>query len=111
MSQTHSAKPFLSVFNDSIVIDASTPAQKRALSYATTIEMLFNQVMNSKMPADRIIGQYFREHKKHGSKDRRVIRESLFGLFRCLGAGVEELMQECELPKAEAELILRLHRK
>ncbi|MCL1096439.1 DUF2802 domain-containing protein [Shewanella gelidii] len=28
-----------------------------------------------------------------------------------LGAGVEELVQECELPKAEAELILRLHRK
>ncbi|UAL44962.1 RsmB/NOP family class I SAM-dependent RNA methyltransferase [Shewanella inventionis] len=85
MSQTHSAKPFLSVFNDSIVIEASTPAQKRALSYATTIEMLFNQVMSTKMPADRIIGQYFREHKKHGSKDRRVIRETLFGLFRWWG--------------------------
>ncbi|MCT8987203.1 RsmB/NOP family class I SAM-dependent RNA methyltransferase [Shewanella phaeophyticola] len=85
MSQTHSAKSFQSVFNDSVVIDASTPAQKRALSYATTIEMLFNQVMNSKMPADRIISQYFREHKKHGSKDRRVIRESLFGLFRWWG--------------------------
>ncbi|HBF45276.1 MAG TPA: DUF2802 domain-containing protein, partial [Shewanella frigidimarina] len=28
-----------------------------------------------------------------------------------LGAGIEELMQECELPKAEAELILRLHRR
>ncbi|MGI2171681.1 DUF2802 domain-containing protein [Shewanella sp. MF05960] len=28
-----------------------------------------------------------------------------------LGAGIEELIQECELPKAEAELILRLHRK
>ena len=28
-----------------------------------------------------------------------------------LGAGIEELMQECELPKAEAELILRLHKK
>lgn len=28
-----------------------------------------------------------------------------------LGAGIEELMQECELPKAEAELILRLHSK
>ncbi|MCH1920558.1 DUF2802 domain-containing protein [Shewanella sp. A3A] len=26
-----------------------------------------------------------------------------------LGAGVNELMQECELPKAEAELLLRLH--
>ncbi|GGP99691.1 DUF2802 domain-containing protein [Shewanella ulleungensis] len=28
-----------------------------------------------------------------------------------LGAGIDELIQECELPKAEAELILRLHRK
>ena len=85
MSQTYSAKPFLSVINDSFDIDISTPAQKRALSYASTIEMLFNQVMGSKMPADRIIGQYFRENKKHGSKDRRVIRESLFGLFRWWG--------------------------
>jgi len=66
-------------------ITATTPAQKRALSYSTTIETLFNRVMSTKMPADRIIGQYFREHKKHGSKDRRVIRESLFGLFRWWG--------------------------
>ncbi|MEZ9236204.1 DUF2802 domain-containing protein [Shewanella sp. 10N.286.52.A9] len=28
-----------------------------------------------------------------------------------LGAGVQELMEECELPKAEAELIIRLHKK
>ena len=28
-----------------------------------------------------------------------------------LGAGVEELIQECELPKAEAELLIRLHGK
>ncbi|WP_394128856.1 DUF2802 domain-containing protein [Shewanella maritima] len=28
-----------------------------------------------------------------------------------LGAGIDELMQECELPKAEAELIIRLHAK
>lgn len=28
-----------------------------------------------------------------------------------LGAGIDELMSECELPKAEAELILRLHKK
>lgn len=28
-----------------------------------------------------------------------------------LGAGVDELMNECELPKAEAELLLRLHRR
>ncbi|AZG72686.1 RsmB/NOP family class I SAM-dependent RNA methyltransferase [Shewanella livingstonensis] len=66
-------------------IAATTPAQKRALSYSSTIATLFNQVMSTSMPADRIIGQYFREHKKHGSKDRRVIRESLFGLFRWWG--------------------------
>ncbi|WP_434952483.1 DUF2802 domain-containing protein [Shewanella sp. HL-SH4] len=28
-----------------------------------------------------------------------------------LGAGIEELMLECELPKAEVELLLRLHKK
>lgn len=28
-----------------------------------------------------------------------------------LGAGIDELIAECELPKAEAELILRLHGK
>ncbi|MCL2913154.1 DUF2802 domain-containing protein [Shewanella corallii] len=28
-----------------------------------------------------------------------------------LGAGVDELVAECELPRAEAELLLRLHRK
>lgn len=28
-----------------------------------------------------------------------------------LGAGVEELIKECELPKAEAELLIRLHSK
>lgn len=28
-----------------------------------------------------------------------------------LGAGLEEIMQECELPRAEAELLLNLHRQ
>ncbi|GIU28863.1 RsmB/NOP family class I SAM-dependent RNA methyltransferase [Shewanella schlegeliana] len=64
---------------------AETPAQKRALSYSNTIHQLFVSVMNEKLPADRIVGEYFRTHKKHGSKDRRVIRESLFALFRWWG--------------------------
>ncbi|WP_394146907.1 DUF2802 domain-containing protein [Shewanella atlantica] len=28
-----------------------------------------------------------------------------------LGAGVDELINECEIPRAEAELLIRLHRK
>ncbi|MCL1138527.1 RsmB/NOP family class I SAM-dependent RNA methyltransferase [Shewanella pneumatophori] len=64
---------------------AETPAQKRALSYSNTIHQLFSSVMEQKLPADRIVGEYFRVHKKHGSKDRRVIRESLFAMFRWWG--------------------------
>ncbi|MGS0683046.1 RsmB/NOP family class I SAM-dependent RNA methyltransferase [Shewanella sp. 125m-7] len=64
---------------------AQTSAQKRALSYSNTIHQLFSSVMNEKLPADRIVGEYFRTNKKHGSKDRRVIRESLFALFRWWG--------------------------
>ena len=64
---------------------ANSSAQKRALSYSNTIHQLFNSVFEQKMPADRIVGEYFRAHKKHGSKDRRVIRESLFALFRWWG--------------------------
>ncbi|WP_299568301.1 RsmB/NOP family class I SAM-dependent RNA methyltransferase [uncultured Shewanella sp.] len=66
-------------------IIANTPAEKRSLSYSSTIKKLFDEVMDTKMPADRIVANYFREHKKHGSKDRRVIRETLFGLFRWWG--------------------------
>ncbi|WP_336246470.1 hypothetical protein [Shewanella sp. OMA3-2] len=64
---------------------ATSSAEKRAISYASTIFNLFDSVLFTKQPADRIIANYFREHKKHGSKDRRVIRESLFSLFRWWG--------------------------
>jgi 16S rRNA (cytosine967-C5)-methyltransferase len=74
-----------SVTSSELNVQASTPAQKRALSYASTIKQLFDEIQSSKMPADRILANYFREHKKHGSKDRKVIRESLFSLFRWWG--------------------------
>ena len=41
-------------------LNAETPAQKRALSYANTILVLFTQVMEKKQPADRVVGEYFR---------------------------------------------------
>ncbi len=70
-----------SLFN----VATQTPAQKRALSYANTIKQLFDEIGLTKQPADRVLANYFREHKKHGSKDRKVIRESLFSLFRWWG--------------------------
>ncbi|MCG9737761.1 RsmB/NOP family class I SAM-dependent RNA methyltransferase [Shewanella insulae] len=66
-------------------LNAQSGAEKRALSYSQTIHKLFCQTLQSKLPGDRILADYFRAHKKHGSKDRRVIRETLFGLFRWHG--------------------------
>lgn len=71
--------------NSPLSIQATTPTQKRALSYSHTLQTLFNEVMNKKQPADRVLAQYFRENKKHGSKDRKIIRETLFALFRWWG--------------------------
>lgn len=73
------------MFNIDSDLIANSPAQKRAISYANTILSLFSEVMSTKKPADRVIANYFREQKKHGSKDRRIIRETLFGLFRWWG--------------------------
>lgn len=62
-----------------------TPIEKRALSYANTINTLLDEVWSTKKNADRVIADYFRSNKKHGAKDRRIIRETLFGVFRWWG--------------------------
>lgn len=80
-----SGNAFNSNSSQGLNAQANTPTQKRALSYANTIKPLFDEIQSSKMPADRILANYFREHKKHGSKDRKIIRESLFSLFRWWG--------------------------
>ncbi|QDF67789.1 RsmB/NOP family class I SAM-dependent RNA methyltransferase [Shewanella sp. SNU WT4] len=79
-------------------------SHKRAYSYAVTISHLFADIHASHLPADRVIGQYFRDNKKHGSKDRRVIRESLFSMFRWWGwlaqfSNGEIVSKQAPLPK------------
>lgn len=61
------------------------PMQKRAMSYGNTIAGLFAEVFDTHLPADKVLANYFREHKKHGSKDRKIIRETFFALFRWWG--------------------------
>lgn len=77
--------PFSTIYFDINAIAVSDPIEKRALNYAFTLHSLFNEIAASKMPADRMLANYFREHKKHGSKDRRILRETLFSLFRWWG--------------------------
>ncbi|QYK06351.1 RsmB/NOP family class I SAM-dependent RNA methyltransferase [Shewanella zhangzhouensis] len=60
-------------------------AERRAISYANTLHLLVSHIFKQREGADRVLANYFREHKKHGSKDRKLIRETLFGLFRWWG--------------------------
>ncbi|QUN06652.1 RsmB/NOP family class I SAM-dependent RNA methyltransferase [Shewanella yunxiaonensis] len=62
-----------------------TPAEKYADSYAKTIHQLFTEILQSRQSADRVLAAYFRLNKKHGGRDRRIIRETLFALFRWYG--------------------------
>ncbi|MCF1429052.1 MAG: RsmB/NOP family class I SAM-dependent RNA methyltransferase [Shewanella sp.] len=68
---------------ESIQVNSCTDL--RALTYARTLHQLMTQVSDGHLPADKTLANYFRDHKKHGSKDRRVLRETLFGLFRWWG--------------------------
>lgn len=47
---------------------AQSSAQKRALSYSNTIYQLFNRVFQQKLPADRVIAEYFRANKNTALK-------------------------------------------
>jgi len=57
----------------------------QARSYAAAIHQVARDVLNSGNPADRILNAYFRDLKKLGSRDRRMIAETLFSLFRWWG--------------------------
>ncbi|MFA5833540.1 MAG: methyltransferase domain-containing protein [Bacteroidota bacterium] len=43
---------------------------------------LYSDILHSPKPADRLMDQFFRERKYLGSKDRRFISESLYGMLR-----------------------------
>ncbi|MCL2912905.1 RsmB/NOP family class I SAM-dependent RNA methyltransferase [Shewanella corallii] len=70
---------------DAQAITVSSSQEVRALSYARTLHQLMSDIQQGKLPADKMLANYFREHKKHGSKDRRLLRETLFALFRWWG--------------------------
>lgn len=44
-----------------------------------------HQVFSEKRPVDKALTAYFREHKKFGSKDRRLISSAIFGFYRWYG--------------------------
>ncbi|MDP8266567.1 MAG: RsmB/NOP family class I SAM-dependent RNA methyltransferase [Candidatus Aceula meridiana] len=67
----------------------------QALSYSNAIAEIFYTVMREKRPLDREIKNYFRGHPACGSKDRFLITESLFSLFRWYGWVKGKLPKGC----------------
>ena len=59
-------------------------------------QVLFS-VLRERRPADRALRYVFKKNSKFGSRDRRLIAESVFSVFRWLG-------WLAELPEVEAEL-------
>ncbi|MGK0288656.1 MAG: 16S rRNA (cytosine967-C5)-methyltransferase [bacterium] len=57
----------------------------RRISIVTEILALTKDVFSRKKPVDRFISGYFRQNKKFGSKDRRLISNSVFGFYRWYG--------------------------
>ncbi len=52
---------------------------------AEVLAQVFNAVMNENRPADRALHYVFKKNRKFGSRDRRLIAESIFAVFRWLG--------------------------
>ena len=58
---------------------------------------LIELIDSNKQPADRITGQFLRERKYLGSRDRRYISDAVFGMIRhrrLIEALVEELVHQ-----------------
>ncbi|PSJ46241.1 DUF2802 domain-containing protein [Zobellella endophytica] len=59
----------------------------------------------------RHLGQLHEQQQELALKDPQSKLYSRAARMVQLGADVEEIMAECEMPRAEAELLLSLHRK
>ncbi len=69
----------------------------RAFNVATTVWKLFSGIMEKRQPLDKLLSGFFRENKKYGSKDRRLISETIYALCRHWG-NVKQNAPEPEAP-------------
>jgi 16S rRNA (cytosine967-C5)-methyltransferase len=54
-------------------------AARHALAY------LLDKALVQRLPADRVLAAYLRDHKEFGGRDRRLISESIYAVFRWWG--------------------------
>lgn len=75
----------------------------RYQSYFNTALFIIQQY-KGEMPLAHFIKQYFAQHKKHGSKDRKIITNACYAYFR-LGKALSEVAVDIRL-KAALYLLL-----
>ena len=61
-----------------------TPAA-RVQAAIEILDLVFEAARNNGPPADKIVGDWFRGHRFAGSKDRRAVREHVYGAIRACG--------------------------
>lgn len=59
-----------------------TRYRSQAYHYLQAVAQVFYGVLEKRVPLDRELKQYFREHTQCGARDRHFISESCFSLFR-----------------------------
>lgn len=62
-------------------------------SHIGHITELVDLIQKSPLPADRVVARFFLERRYSGSRDRRIISENTYGLFR-YAYRIERLIQE-----------------
>jgi 16S rRNA (cytosine967-C5)-methyltransferase len=88
----------------------------RSQSYACILAVkdILPIVFIHKKPADKIIASFFKKNKKYGSRDRRVIYEVIFSIFRWYGwikilaPEIDELSDEKGLTKKHDAILYKI---
>ncbi len=57
----------------------------QARAAVTAISHVAKMVFAKRLPADRVLAAYIREHRELGARDRRIISETAYSLFRWWG--------------------------
>lgn len=60
-------------------------AKSHAIACYGILRFVLNAVLKESRPADKAVAYYFKNNKKYGSRDRRIMYEVVFSVFRWYG--------------------------
>ena len=60
-------------------------AKSQAIACYDILKFVLNAVLKENRPADKAVAYYFKNNRKYGSRDRRIMYEVVFSVFRWYG--------------------------